>query len=724
MPVSRPLELYEMPFLVAPQSAAPFSSSAETGPIVRALSHVPRAQAFPKLENMTLVADLPAQEAKSIFYRRAGEQQELESNPSSSLSNSVPAANSNVETVGSQQQATETSSEMQVEESNTEPEPQLNPPRRSTREKKSVQAIPIVGGSGNSKAPKRKATQPVSPQQRKKKKDTDSGDEEPETEEASDDKIEGAGPPRYQTPITIFPKLPDGSPGRSFDYYTYPSSHNTEYKLIYDVQKSSEALKDSSLKSLTFSEWSGMSESQRMAIWATGCDIYIHDLHAGAPVRNLNQLRGALTRWNCMDIPVEVQVQGLRTFPENNSEAEIDYTASIRTTTLDDMLEHSTRKDGLVLNALKLPGGNIVHTNPLLDSGFDLEIIAYSKTNGLIGFAIRRPPYEEIYFKLFGLSHALSMFHIDITMTQIYIAGPGGKIWIRSRPKGNWKLDDLSRLDAFENWDPDRANLETHEYEVTELPAGGGIYLQQPGRRHAVIGTHADGPAATLTVGGYFLCAARIRSAMAVILHISMLSHLLSNAEHVALWQIYIRIAMFWLYTTSKRPQEHAALAGYLPDLSLSPPRGWMDIVYLACMITLLPCLDHRNYSSDTVPEFEVEEAAAVCEEYSEWRGWVSETYSCQDKSGNTLDWEADIFSACLLHMAIALSNYHTEATENNPTAEIFQHFTPVAFQSKLRAVLRSYDPSLDKLFASKKKKTNPENFFLFDGEELTWRKL
>ncbi|KAK6971851.1 hypothetical protein R3P38DRAFT_3140103 [Favolaschia claudopus] len=97
MPVSRPLELYEMPFLVAPQSAAPFSSSAETGPIVRALSHVPRAQAFPKLENMTLVADLPAQEAKSIFYRRAGEQQELESNPSSSLSNSVPPANSNVE---------------------------------------------------------------------------------------------------------------------------------------------------------------------------------------------------------------------------------------------------------------------------------------------------------------------------------------------------------------------------------------------------------------------------------------------------------------------------------------------------------------------------------------------------------------------------------------------------------------------------------------------------
>ncbi|KAK7007091.1 hypothetical protein R3P38DRAFT_3031741 [Favolaschia claudopus] len=174
---------------------------------------------------------------------------------------------------------------------------------------------------------------------------------------------------------------------------------------------------------------------------------------------------------------------------------------------------------------------------------------------------------------------------------------------------------------------------------------------------------------------------------MAVILHISMLSHLLSNAEH--------------------RPQEHAALAGYLPDLSLSPPRGWMDIVYLACMITLLPCLDHRNYSSDKVLEFEVEEAAA------------RDVFS-----GNTLDWEADIFSSCLLHMAIALSNYHTKAADNNPTAEIFQLFTPVAFQSKLRAVLRSYDPSLDKLFASKKKKTNPEKFFLFDGEELTWRKL
>ncbi|KAK7026613.1 hypothetical protein R3P38DRAFT_2943057 [Favolaschia claudopus] len=603
MPVSRPFELYEMPFLVAPQSASPFSSSAaETGSIVRALSHVPRVQAFPKLEYMTLVADLPAQEAKAIFYRRAGEQPEFQSNPSSSLSNSVAVVNSNVKTAGSQQQATETSSEMQVEESNTEPGPQSNPPRRSTREKKSVQAIPIVGRNDNSKAPKRKATQSVSPQQRKKKKDTDSADEE-----ASNDKIEGADPPRYQTPITIFPKLLDGSPGRSFDYYTYP-----KYKLIYDVQKSSEALKDLCLKSLTFSEWSGMSER--------------------GPVCDLNQLCSVLTKWNCMDIPVEVQVQGLRTFPENNSEAEIDYTASIRTTTLDDMLEHSTREDGLVLNALKLPGGNIVHTNPLLDSGFDPEMIAYSKTNGLI----------EIYFKLFRLSHALSMFHIDITMTQIYIA--------------------------------DRANLETHEYEVTELPASGGIYLQQPGRRHAVIGTHTNGPAATFTVGGYFLCA----------------------AQHVALWQIYIWIVMFWLYTTSKQPQEHAALAGYLPDL--------LDGYCVPCMHDY--SANHRNYGSNGGPEFEVEEAAAVCEEYSEWRGWVSKTYSCQHKSGNTLGWEADIFSACLLHMAIALSNYHTEAAENNPTAEIFQHFTSLRWPFSLNS------------------KTNPENFFLFDGEELTWWKL
>jgi hypothetical protein len=105
--------------------------------------------------------------------------------------------------------------------------------------------------------------------------------------------------------------------------------------------------------------------------------------------------------------------------------------------------------------------------------GFDLEMTAYMKTNGLPGFEIRYPPYEEMYFRLFGLTHALSMFHIDITMTWIYVAGPGDKFWVRSRL---WNGGDgLTNSHDFDYWDPDRVSLQSHDYEITALPAGGGI---------------------------------------------------------------------------------------------------------------------------------------------------------------------------------------------------------------------------------------------------------
>jgi hypothetical protein len=108
---------------------------------------------------------------------------------------------------------------------------------------------------------------------------------------------------------------------------------------------------------------------------------------------------------------------------------------------------------------------------------FDLEMKAYLKTGGLAGFTPKFPWYEELHFKLLGLVHALSMFHIDIVMTWIFIAGPGEKIWIRSRGRnGQDDMTDAHDFDAhdFDNWDPDRASVDTHDCEITALPAGGG----------------------------------------------------------------------------------------------------------------------------------------------------------------------------------------------------------------------------------------------------------
>ncbi|KAJ6471551.1 hypothetical protein C8R45DRAFT_1104518 [Mycena sanguinolenta] len=163
----------------------------------------------------------------------------------------------------------------------------------------------------------------------------------------------------------------------------------------------------------------------------------------------------------------------------------------------------------------------------------------------LLGF--RLPPYEELYWELLGLNHTLSLFHADIAMTWVYVGDPGEKFWIRERTRSP---DNFTNSHAFDNWQPDKAAPDRCDYEVTALPAGAGILLQQAGRRHAVIGTDTGSvsgpkPTATLTIGGYFCCAAGMRSAMSNSLHMVMMQHLLTNAEHVVMWQILVRIAMF-----------------------------------------------------------------------------------------------------------------------------------------------------------------------------------
>ncbi|KAJ7842436.1 hypothetical protein B0H14DRAFT_2586304 [Mycena olivaceomarginata] len=232
-------------------------------------------------------------------------------------------------------------------------------------------------------------------------------------------------------------------------------------------------------------------------------------------------------------------------------------TLAIRSTTLSEMHDHAERSDGLALNALDLPGGHFIHPSPLLGTGFDVENVAYCKTNGLPGFSKKYPPYEEMYWKLLGLARAFSYFHFDISATWVYVSGPGEKFWIRSRPRTtddvnvNVSSRDISDSTAFENWQPDRASLESCDYE-----------LQQPGREHAVIISNTGGDDG-------------------------------SDINRRATWTY----ASGDVHNNERPWEELEALAAYCPDLDGA--RGWMDIVYLSCVISLFPALDLRNYGGE-----------------------------------------------------------------------------------------------------------------------------
>ncbi|KAJ7145960.1 hypothetical protein C8R44DRAFT_863785 [Mycena epipterygia] len=179
------------------------------------------------------------------------------------------------------------------------------------------------------------------------------------------------------------------------------------------------------------------------------------------------------------DAPVEVQVQGLR--QSLAADVEYDYTTTIRATTLETVLENAQNPDGLVLNALQLPSGHMVHSNPLIDSGLNLEYMAYRHTNGLPGFVRRYPPYSELHWQLFGTIHALSIMHFDVAATWVFVEGPGEKFWVqgRSRDRGSMadqgvdtRFHDLQDSFVFEDWEPDDANLQGCEYEGVVLTAG------------------------------------------------------------------------------------------------------------------------------------------------------------------------------------------------------------------------------------------------------------
>ncbi|KAJ7752405.1 hypothetical protein B0H14DRAFT_2635782 [Mycena olivaceomarginata] len=363
-------------------------------------------------------------------------------------------------------------------------------------------------------------------------------------------------------------------------------------------------------------------------------------------------------------------------------------------------------------------------------------MFAYCQTNGLPGFETKYPKYEEMYWKLLALAHAFSYFHFDICATWVYVSGPGEKFWIRSRPRTTANSHmvsasrDISDPTAFENWQPDHASTQDCDYEVVVLPAGSGILLQQPGREHTVISsnTGSDGRSdfartATWTVGGYFFCASSVRTAMSVTLHMVMVQHLLTNADHFPMWPIFIRVNMFWLNVTSVRntslthingecpKAELDSLAAYCPDLG--DARGWIDIIDLSC----ITCDD---MAAPVLPEDELSEAEFMSAKYVSWRKWVASKYRGFGASHKELDWERDIFSPSLLHLAVTLYHYHRRRSNKDSEVEVFRTFT-------ISDALYSYDQKLVKQFQTKIDASEPlgsTHFFLFEDKELYFKAL
>lgn len=194
----------------------------------------------------------------------------------------------------------------------------------------------------------------------------------------------------------------------------------------------------------------------------------------------------------------------------------------------------------------------------------------------------------------------------------------------------------------------------------------------QPGRNHLVVGAPpvCNGPsdlntgmAGTLTTGEQFFCARTMRNAMCILLHLIMVQHILTNADHVGLWEVFVRITAFWLNMTrgtflrtrkwirsdaiivcvEGRVEELRVLEAYLPDLTGPGAPGWIEIIYLSSIIELLPAIDLRHYDNTPCKTEELQEQEATQQMYAGWQAWFASQYVCK-KDGIEVDMKSEIF--------------------------------------------------------------------------------
>ncbi|KAJ7870658.1 hypothetical protein B0H14DRAFT_3440010 [Mycena olivaceomarginata] len=486
---------------------------------------------------------------------------------------------------------------------------------------------------------------------------------------------------------------------------------------------------------LTETEWKALSVLERTALYQTGRNIFIMNMVIGELVGGVEESLSVLHR---LDEVMEVQVPGLRLPPKDGVTLSTDYSDINRRTTLRRFFAHAKRDDGLVLNALQLPSSHFPHANPLAGSGLDLEEVAYRQTAGLFSFGAQTPPNEKKWFDIAGTKWTMTLPHLDAAGgTIVGSQGAGEKYWITKRDD----TESIHDSQTYRTWNPDEPDFESGRYEGIVLPPRGGVFLMQ-NVEHVVLGlpphseTYSrDSFAATWISGGHYFAASRVRPALSVHLHLVMLQHVLTNVDHDAQWQILTRISAFWLDLTSVRPAEDTVLfAPYLPTLDEHSTKGWMDIVCIACLVVLSVCFDRRGYldfipqeellqrEHDSIPQEELLQREQVISMYRRWRRWFTVKYVGR-KGDAVVDWEADVFTPALLHLARVLLCYHEEERSDSANSESdgLVRFSGEVVKSKVVDALESYSSGLGAQLS-----TPPQHsrFWLFSGDEFTLHAL
>ncbi|KAJ7432484.1 hypothetical protein B0H11DRAFT_2260558 [Mycena galericulata] len=594
--------------------------------------------------------------------------------------------------------------------------------------------------------------------------------------------IEKHPPERCKTPVILEAYRPDGFSKRTFALLLHTISEHVERPMLLGLQRSMDAVDARCVRNgrrfrhhapgsiptmrpahdefdlyvIQGNHWENMPGRDRVAIWKTGCDIFVRDMKV---VKQRADIVERITSLHRLEEPIQVQVPGLR-IPAaddadedaaNNAGEDVDvaadYTQCIRTTTLRNFLKHASLPHGVVLNALKLPETHTPQPNPLAGSlercsGLDLEDIAYRQTNGLSGFPTECVPAEQQFWQIAGTAHTLTIGHLDMSATRITVEGPGEKLWIRKRRTEPQNIEDTY---AFHTWDPDRPDFTAGDHEGVVLPPHGGTLLMQATREHIVVGmtpvsahpaepkVDVDGDTrhaannsvetegveselvtpklmATVVTGGHFMVASTIRSSLCTLLHLVMMENILTNVEHDGLWKIFVRISAFWMSITRDRPQDCKTLEIYIPQLSTTTTDGWMDIIYVACVVVLGTPFDRRHYTQIVPSELDQRQQAITM--YKLWRQWFAETFIGTRGGAPPV----------LMHMAIMLTLYHRREINPHGSDVLLRRGTK-DLSLEVSKTLNAYKKKMGTSFLKEIKKPETEHanarFFLFEGPEF-----